>query len=106
MNCAGQIEQASARAPVPPMSKNRRHVIALVGLHGLRRVILHAGERDNPAAGRLDLSLQALKLAPEPELFDLLLDQPLGRFLEALLNFANAEDPRAGLEQTLLNHQP
>ena len=51
-------------------------------LDGFRRVVLHTLEDDDPITGRLNLVLVDAELVTHTEVLDLLLQQPLGRFLD------------------------
>jgi hypothetical protein len=56
-------------------------------------VILHALERDDPIAGRLDDFVEYLEpvALAQTELRQLVLDQPLCRFFQGLLHFPNTD---------------
>jgi hypothetical protein len=56
-------------------------------------VILHALERDNPIAGRLNDFVEYLEpvALAQAELRQLVLDQPLCRFFQGLLHFPNTD---------------
>ncbi len=72
-------------------------------LDAVGRVVLHALEHDDAAAGRLDLGFQNLEQARHAESLDLVLDQQLHRVLEALLHLTNTGGSRAWMHHAPLD---
>ena len=66
-------------------------------------MVLHSLEDDDTPAGRLDLGGLDVEILADPQRLDLVLNQPLSRFLERLLDLAYADSPRAGMDQAVFN---
>ena len=66
-------------------------------------MILHALEQDNAIATRFDLVNLHIEMRPEPQSLNLVLDQPLGRILQALLNFSNTNATKARIPIVIIN---
>jgi hypothetical protein len=60
-------------------------------------MVLHANERDQPVARRLDLVALTFEMRAKAVFVYLVLDELLGRFLQRLLDLANAQTPKARL---------
>jgi hypothetical protein len=69
-------------------------------------MVLHSLEYDNPIARRFNDLVKYLKAVSlsKPEVLQLVLYQPLARFFERPLHFADTHCASAALKQALLDH--
>src|SRR5690606_12292087 len=84
---------------------NPGDVKALIGLDRISRVVLHADEGDHAIARRLDLARDRIEHRTDAEISDLVLDQALGRVLQALLHFTDAQSAKSLLAHRISHHQ-
>jgi len=68
-------------------------------------VILHTLEQDYTTTTRLDLIRLHLEVRPKPQRLDLVLNQPLGRILQALLMLSDTNRAKARATIMIIDHQ-